>query len=82
MTDGFARLNNAVMIWNKGDKWKFLLIIELVFNSLDYIFSNYESEFIDESFYEVREKFNIKISSTLSYSPRDNVMCFWRYVMM
>lgn len=73
MTDGFARLNNAVMIWNKGDKWKFLLIIELL---------NYESEFIDKSFYEVREKFNIKISSTLSYSPRDNNICFWRYMMM
>ena len=42
--------------------------------SLNYIFRNYESEFIEKSFYEACEKFKIKISSILSYSPWDNVL--------
>ena len=39
------------------------------------IFSDNGGEFISDSFYEMCEQFNIKVISTLSYSPWSNGLC-------
>ena len=46
-----------------------------MFGAPNYIFSSNEREFTGEYFYEMCEKFNIKVSSTPSYSLWSNGIC-------
>ena len=76
MIDEFTRFSNAAIISKKNDSMKaFILSWIGLFRASTRIFSDKGGEFISDRFYEMCEKFTIKVISTPSYSPWSNGLC-------
>ena len=71
--DEFARYINVVIIKNKSPTLKAFIKIWLsIFGAPKKLFSDNGGEFISDKFYEMREKFRIKLTTTPPYRPWSN----------
>ena len=76
MIDEFTRCRNAVIIKKKSSSLKAFIKNWLnIFGAPKRLFSDNGGEFISDEFYEISERFNIKVITTLSYSPWSNGLC-------
>ena len=74
--DEFTRYSNANLIRNKDASFKaFLKCWISLFGAPAKAFSDNGGEFISDDFVTMCERFNIKISTTPSYSPWSNGLC-------
>ena len=74
--DEFTRYSNVVIIKKKSSSLTAFIRNWLsIFGASKKLFSDNEGEFISDEFYEMCERFNIKVITTPSYSPWSNGLC-------
>ena len=73
MIDQFSKYINVAIIKNKSPTLKAFIKIWLsIFGAPKKLFSDNGGEFISDKFYEMREKFRIKLTTTPPYRPWSN----------
>ena len=77
ITDEFTRYSNAVIIKKKSRLAAFIKNWLSIFGAPKRLFTDNGGEFISDEFYEMCERFNIKVITTPSYSPWSNGLCGW-----
>ena len=76
MIDEFTRYSNAVIIKKKSSSLAAFIKNWLsIFGVRKRLCSDNGEEFISDEFYEICERFNINIITTLSYNLWSNVLC-------
>ena len=74
--DKFTKYSQAAIIKHKNESTKVFLTLWIeIFGASYKLFSDNGNEFIGEGFVELCETFNIKATTTASYSPWSNRTC-------